>query len=112
MGNLRHKVAGLRERFYCRLHPDEPLVCSECDVMELPDEEWDELALLLERAGYLDREPLESPGICWRCEKGHLTCLGCMEARGQPPELDLMDADAIDRLMELGAKLVPPWLLE
>jgi hypothetical protein len=110
MVNLRRKVEALGQRFYCREHPDEPLLCSECDMMELSDEEWDELAVLLEQAGFFNREPLESQGVCWRCHDGILACLQCREARGEPPEMDLMDADAIDRLWELGAKLVPPWL--
>jgi hypothetical protein len=74
MGNLRRRVQRLQARFYCPVHGDEPLLCSECDIMELTDDEWDELALLLEHAGFFDREPLESLGTCWRCQEGRLAC--------------------------------------
>jgi hypothetical protein len=110
MGNLRHKLAGLQERFYCPIHRDEPLLCSECDLMELPDEEWDELALLMEKAGYFDRELIQSVGTCWRCGEGQLCCLECSNERGEPPGMALMSEADLDRLHELAAKLVPPWL--
>jgi hypothetical protein len=78
--------------------------------MELYDDEWQELGELLERAGFFNREPLHGHGACWRCQEGALACLQCIEDRGDPPEMALMDADAIDRLQELGMKLIPPWL--
>lgn len=110
MANLRHKLAGLQARFYCSIHRDEPLVCSECDLMELTDEEWDELARLLEQAGFLDRGPCPSVGTCWHCGEGALACLECMSERGEPPGVALLsDADR-DRLFELGSKLAPPCL--
>jgi hypothetical protein len=110
MANLRRKVENLGQRFYCPIHPDESLLCSECDVMELTDAEWDELAVLLEGAGFLIREPFESRGTCWRCEEGSLACLECISERGEPQGFALMSEAAVDRLHELAAKLVPPWL--
>jgi hypothetical protein len=110
MANLRRKVENLGQWFYCPIHRDEPLLCSHCDLMELSDEEWDELGRLLEKAGFFNRDPVQSHGVCWCCHDGILACLQCIEARGDPPEMDLMDADAIDRLQKLGAKLIPPWL--
>jgi hypothetical protein len=110
MGSLRRKLQRLQARFFCPIHCDEPLLCSRCDVMELTDAEWDELALLLEQAGFLDREPFESRGPCWRCEEGTLACLECMSEREEPTGMALLsDADR-DRLFELGAKLTPPWV--
>jgi hypothetical protein len=110
MGNLRRKVQRLQARFYCPVHGDEPLLCSECDIMELPDEEWDELALLLEQAGYFDREPWESLGTCWRCQVSRLARLACLNERGEPPGMARMTDAERERLLALGAKLVPPWL--
>jgi hypothetical protein len=110
MGNLRRRVQGLEERFYCRYHRDELLLCSECDIMELTDDEWDELALLLEQAGYFDREPLESLGTCWRCQEGRLACSACLNDRGEPLRMARMPDAERERLLALGAKLVPPWL--
>jgi hypothetical protein len=57
MAHLRHKLAALQARLYCPIHRGEALICSECDLMELTADEWDELAFLLEQAGYFDREP-------------------------------------------------------
>jgi hypothetical protein len=111
MGNLRRKLQDLGEHFYCPIHPDEVLLCSACDMLDLPPAEWEELRHLLDQAGYLKRAPFESHSTCWRCDEGNLACLACLDERGDPPEMELMDADAIDRLQELGGKLVPPWLV-
>jgi hypothetical protein len=78
VGNLRRRVQRLRARFYCPVHGDEPLLCSECDLMELTDDEWDELA--------------------------------CLNDRGEPPGMARMTDAERERLLALGAKLVPPWL--
>ena len=110
MAHLRHKLAALQARFYCPIHRGEALICSECDLMELTDDEWAELALLLERAGYFDREPLESLDTCWRCQGGRLACLACLNNRGEPPGMARMTDAERERLLALGAKLVPPWL--
>jgi hypothetical protein len=110
MGNLRHRMSGLQARLYCPIHRDEPLACSECDLLELTDDEWDELAVLLEQAGYFDQEPLPRVATCWRCGEGALCCLACAHVRGEPPGMALMCEAAVDRLHELAAKLVPPWL--
>jgi hypothetical protein len=110
MGNLRRKLQSLQERVYCHVHRDEPLLCAECDIMELTDDEWDELARLLEQAGFLDRGPCPSAGTCWYCGEGALACPECVRERGEPPGMALLsDADR-DRLFELGSKLAPPWL--
>jgi hypothetical protein len=112
MANLRQKVEHLGQHFCCPIHRDEPLVCSRCDVLRLPAEEWQELTLLMEEAGYLDpdRDPFQSVGTCWRCGEGELCCLKCANDREQPPGIDLMSDAAVDRLYELAAKLVLPWL--
>jgi hypothetical protein len=78
--------------------------------MELTDEEWDELARLLEQAGFLDRGPCPSVGTCWHCGEGSLACLECVSEQGEPPGVALLsDADRA-RLFDLGSKLAPPWL--
>jgi hypothetical protein len=110
MATLRHKLAALQARLYCPIHRGEALLCSECDLMELPDDEWDELAWLLERAGYFDREPVERKGTWWRCQEGRLACLPCLNDRGEPPGMSRMTDPERERLLALGAKLVPPWL--
>jgi hypothetical protein len=110
MGNLRRKVAGLQERFYRPIHRDEPLLCSECDMKELPDEELDELELLMEQAGYPYRPPIQSVGPCWCCGEGTPCCLECANEREEPPGMALMSEADLDRMHELAAKLVPPWL--
>jgi hypothetical protein len=47
-------------------------------------------------------------GICWRCGgEDTLACLLCLEARGEPPEIALMDAVALDRLHALPAQNAP-----
>jgi hypothetical protein len=78
MAHLRHKLAALQARVYCPIHRGEALICSACDLLELTADEGDERAFLLERAGYFDREPWESPGPCWRCQEGRLACLACL----------------------------------
>jgi hypothetical protein len=110
MANLHRKVQGLREGLYCPEHPQQALLCFECDLPALPGAEMEELVDLLEQAGYLDREPFARAGICWRCHRETLACLVCLDTRGEPRELDHMDATAWDLLYALGAKLVPPWL--
>jgi hypothetical protein len=102
-------MTGLQARL-CPIHRDEPLVCSECDLMELTDDKRDELARLLESAGYLDREPLQSVGTCWRCGKGALWCLECAYEREEPMSMARMNDGELERLPELRANLVPPWL--
>jgi hypothetical protein len=111
MAHLRHKLTALQARLYCPMHRGEALICSACDLMELTANEGDELAFLLEQAGYFDREPWESLGTCWRCQEGRLACLACLNDRGgEPPGLARMPDAARERLLALGAKLVPPWL--
>jgi hypothetical protein len=110
MGSLKRKVEILGEHFYCPIHPDEVLLCSQCDMQEISDQEWRELEALLDRAGYLDREPFEGHGNCWQCGEGNLACLECLEDRGEPPGVALMSDTEIDRMHELAAKLAPPWL--
>jgi hypothetical protein len=107
--NLRRELADVKAHLSCRRHPTQVLVCSQCDMLELPPEEWAELAELLDKAGYLDRDPYEGQGSCWRCGQG-MACLACLDDREEPPGMSLMSDTEIDRLYELGGKLVPPWL--
>jgi hypothetical protein len=90
------------------------LICSECDLLDLLDAERDELIVLMEQAGYLDRtrDRFESAGACWPCSKGALYCPQCANDREAPPGIALMSDAAVDRLHELAAKLVPPWLID
>jgi hypothetical protein len=110
MSTLRRKVEDLGESFYCPIHRDRPLVCSECDLAELPEAQWAELERLLEAAGYFRRPPLPSVGPCWQCGEGELCCLECGAERGEPPDMALLSEADRDRLFELAEKLIPPWL--
>ena len=109
MRNLHRKLQDLGEHFYCPTHPDEVLLCSRCDMLDLPPDEWAELALLLDKAGYLDRDPFESRGTCWQCGEA-MACLECVDERPEPPGIALMRDTELDRMYELAAKLAPPWL--
>jgi hypothetical protein len=109
MADMRRRLARLEAGRLCPVH-QQPYLCFRCDLQRLPAAEWDELACLLEQAGYLARKPYESAGMCWRCHRYGLACVDCLAVRGVPPEVERMNADALDRLHALGAKLIPPWL--
>jgi hypothetical protein len=86
MSRLHHRLRRLEAGRLCPVHPTETLICSACDVRPLPAEEWEELAHLLDQAGYLDREPYHCTGTCWRCGgEDALACLLCLEAAGSRP---------------------------
>ena len=110
MTTLRREVQRRRARLYCPAHPAQALLCAACDIVPLPEAEMDELADLLEQAGFLDREPFAPAGVCWRCHGETLACLAGLDARDTPGALDHLEAAARDRLYALTAKLVPPWL--
>jgi hypothetical protein len=65
---------------------------------------------VMEKAGYLDRDPFQSVSMCWRCGEGNLCCLECANEREEPSGITLMSDAEIGRMHELAAKLVPPWL--
>src|SRR5262245_57288502 len=109
MADMRRRLARLEAGRLCPVH-QRAYLCPKCDLQRLPAEEWDELAHLLEQAGYLAREPYESAGMCWRCHKDGLACVDCLAVRGEPPEVERLNAEVVDRLLALGAKLIPPWL--
>lgn len=112
MADIRRRLERLEKGRLCPAHPQQRLLCMKCDMLPLPADGWEVLGHFVQQAGYLDREAAKSAGDCWRCgNKDTLVgCLLCLEARVEPAEVELMDAKDLDRLHELGAKLVPLWL--